>query len=87
MDLLARTFGYVIGVVYWMYLRFPRHDVERRSSPRYRKALSLTKSIWIVSGCIMVVLMTAFPAVGFALSMAQALLTTCLCYMILDEIE
>jgi hypothetical protein len=87
MSPLVRTLGYVCGIVYWMYLSVPRFDVERRSSSRYRKAVGITKNIWIGSGCIMLVLIAAFPASALSLCLALSLLTTFLCYMILDQIE
>ena len=87
MGYVARAVGYVCGVVYWMYLRVPRFDVERRSSSRYRKAVGLTKNIWIGSGCIMLVLIEVFPESAASLCLALSLFTTFLCYMILDEIE
>ena len=87
MNPLVRTLGYVLGVAYWLYLSVPRFDVERRSSVRYRKALGITKNIWIGSCCIMALLINTFPVNGIPLSIALSLLTTFLCYMILDEIE
>jgi hypothetical protein len=87
MSRVARTVGYVCGFVYWIYLSVPRFDVERRSSTRYRKAIGITKNIWIGSACIMLVLIKAFPASAASLCLALSLFTTFLCYMILDEIE
>lgn len=87
MGRLVRTVGFVCGIVYWMYVSVPRFDVERRSSSRYRKAVGITKSIWIGSCCIMLVLIKVFPASAASLCLALSLFTTFLCYMILDEIE
>ena len=84
---VIRVLAYVLGIVCWAYLSVPRYDLERRRSTRYRKALGTTKSIWIVSGSIMLVLFEAVPSLALPLSMALSLLTTFLCYMILDEIE
>jgi hypothetical protein len=82
-----RCLGYMLGLGWWIYLRIPRFDSQRRSSARYRNALRITKSVWIGSGCIMLVLIEAFPQRGPPLSLALMLLTAFLSYVILDEIE
>ena len=87
MNPLVRTLGYLLGIAYWIYLSVPRFDTQRRSSAQYRKMLGITKSIWICSCCLMLILMKAFPAQGVALSLALCLLTAFLCLMLLDELE
>jgi len=87
MNPFARTLGYLLGVACWIFLSVPRFDVERRRSRRYRRKVAITKNIWIGSGCLMVVLIEAFPANGLSLSLALSLLTTFLCFMVLDETE
>lgn len=85
MSIVVRTLSYVLGLAYWMYLSVPRYDVERRRSSRYARLLGITKNIWIGSGCIMLLLIEAFPRNGIPLSLALSLLTAFVCYMILDE--
>jgi hypothetical protein len=87
MTSFVRTLSYLIGVVYWAYLSIPRFDVERRSSRRYRRALGLTKNIWIGSGCVMLLLLETMPLLAVPLSLALSLLTAFVCYLILDQIQ
>lgn len=87
MNVLARALGYMAGVAYWLFLNVPRFDTERRRSPRYRKKLGITKNIWIGSGCLMIALIEIFPDQSLSLSLALSLLTTFLCYLVLDETE
>ena len=87
MNRVIRCVACLLGVAWWCYLRFPRFDAERRRTPRYRKALRITRSIWTVSGCIMLVLLDALPNSGLPLSLALLLLTAFLSYVILDETE
>jgi hypothetical protein len=87
MAFFIRTLALICGVICWIYLSVPRFDVERRSSSRYRKALGICKNIWIVSTCTMLVLIKAFPTNAVSVVLVLSLLTTFLCYMILDEIE
>ena len=87
MSIVVRTLSYVCGLAYWVYLSVPRFDVERRRSARYCRLVGITKNIWIGSGCLMLVLIEAFPRNGAPLALVLSLLTTFLCYMILDEID
>lgn len=83
----VRIICQLLGIFYRWYLRVPRFDVQRRSSPRYRKAMGICKNIWVASSCVMLVLIQVFPASAVTTSLILTLLTTCFCYMILDEIE
>ena len=87
MSLWIRCLGYVLGAAWWMYLRVPRYDSDRRGSKRYRNALRLTRNIWIGSCCLVLLLIDTLPKHGLPLSLVLMLATAFLSYVILDETE